>query len=108
MSDVGRLPISISAFTKEDTIPTIWNRDTGQVACPLWCPAIQHAFTAQDSWVTSSHGYGEAKKSPYPTFTVSLSASLQPSPQYVPYLNIIQSCELASQGQASPSFQILK
>lgn len=64
------LPISVSAFAKDDTIPVIWNQGTGQVACPLWCPTIQHAFTAEDnySWVPSSYGCGEVKRSPYPTF----------------------------------------
>ena len=62
----------------------------------------------QYSWVVSFHVYGEVKTILHSTFTISLGASLQPSPQYVPYRNIIQSCELGSQGQVSPSVQILK
>jgi len=62
----------------------------------------------QYSQVVSFHVYTEVKRILYPTFRISLGASLQPSPQYVPYRNIIQSCELGSQGQVSPSIQILK
>lgn len=62
----------------------------------------------QYSWIIPFGMYGEVKRILYLTFTISLGASLQPSPQYVSYRNVIQSCELGSQGQVSPSVQILK
>lgn len=62
----------------------------------------------QYSWAVSFHVYGEGKRILYPTLTILIDASLQPSPPCVPYRNIIQSCELGSQGQVSPSVQILK
>lgn len=54
--------------------------------------------------VLSFHVYREVKTSLYPTSTVSLGTLSQ----HVSYRNIIQSCELGSQGQISPSVQILK
>lgn len=79
--------------------------------CHVLCGAPHSASLqskGQYSWAISFQVYGEGKRILYPTLTILLDASLQPSPPYVPYRNIIQSCELGSQGQVSPSVQILK
>lgn len=85
-------------------------QDTNQRGMSSVVPHHSACFHSrgQYSWAVSFHMYGEVKRVLYATFTISLGDSLQPSPQYVPYRNIIQSCELGSQGQVSPSVQILK